>query len=322
MMPPMRNAAVGSILLLSLCCCSLVSAEESDGTAARSINLAGYKTKHDVLEHAHIDKDMSDIETAMKKKDAAGYTEALKIYSSGKNSKLGTGGMRTLAMFWPGAHKNSLGLPTDNEPFLKMFDAYAAHKTFNPHDGAVKAMEGADSAQGPYKTNRVASEWDFRDQVSKKNIAFQVVMIYALHELEVAVEAYGAGQAKDIGQRYLDVWWAFYVGSMESGDGVKGFGPYVLAERRSKFFATGTSTIGNGGVSKVNDILLKATVEISRLMSTDGNIAPMRNIMKCVRAQLKVPLIQGCVMYGMKLPQDLLACLSCRDLTCIQCCAV
>jgi len=126
-------------------------------------------------------------------------------------------------------------------------------------------------------------------------------MVYALHEMEIAIEAYVEAKGSEIAQTYVDVWWAFYAGSLEPGTGVGGYGPYALAERRSKFFGTGTAVIGNGGVSKVNDILLKATVEISRLMSTAGNAPAMNNIMKCVRAQLKIPLIQGCVMYGTKL---------------------
>lgn len=65
-----------------------------------------------------------------------------------------------------------------------------------------------------------------------------------------------------------------------------------MAEKRSKFFKTDTAMIGNGGTSKVNDILLKATMEISKLMRGAGNNDKIKNIMKCVRAQLKVPLIQ------------------------------
>jgi len=298
----MRIVAVGGILLLSLRCCSLVSAEESDGTARVSVNIAGYKTKHDVMEHAFIDKDARDIQNAMRApRTVAGFAEALKIYNDGKNSRTTTKA-RTIAEFWPGAHTNSVGLTSLKQPLWKMFQDYQTLTGFDPHLGAVAAMKGENSGtQGDYAVNRVASHVDFREQVIKKNIEFQIVMVYALHELEIAIEAYVEAKGLEIAQRYVDVWWAFYAGSMETGNGVFGYGPYALAERRSKFFGTGTAVIGNGGVSKVNDILLKATVEISRLMSTQGNAPAMNNIMKCVRAQLKIPLIQGCVMYGTKL---------------------
>jgi len=308
MLPAMRSAAVGGILLLSLCCSSLVSAEESDGTTKVSVCIAGYTTKHDVTEHSVIDKDIRDIETEMKKDSAPGFAEALRIYNDGQNSRT-IDKARTLAEFWPGAHKNSLGLTSIDEPFLKMFDKYEADKDFSPHEGAVAALKGLDDAkQGNYASDNLVKDWDFRDQVAKKNIKFQIVMVYALHELEIAIEAYDASKGKDVAQRYLDVWWAFYAGSLEMGNGEKGYGPYVLAERRAKFFGTETATTSNGGVSKVNDILLRATIEISRLMNSASNTAAMRNIMKCVRAQLKVPLIQGCVMYGRKLSSNVLWC--------------
>jgi len=286
----MRIVPLGGILLLSLRCCSLVSAEESAGTAI-SVNIAGYKTKYDVMEHAFIDKDARDIQHAMRApRTAAGFTEALKIYNDGENS-------RTITI-----NSAAVGLDHLDQPFWKMFKDYQTHTNFDPHLGAVAAMKGEDSdTQGNYATDRIAKDMDFRDQVVQNKIQFQVVMIYALHKLEIAIEYYIQNGRADFAQRYVDVWWAFYAGSMETGNGVFGYGPYALAERRSKFFGTGTAVIGNGGVSKVNDILLKATVEISRLMSTQGNAPAMNNIMKCVRAQLKIPLIQGCVMYGTKL---------------------
>merc|ERR1712216_560198 len=116
---------------------------------------------------------------------------------------------------------------------------------------------------------------------------------------EIAVDEYIKNGVTDVAQRYLDVWWAFYVGSQEYGSG-DGYCPYALAEKRSKFFKTDTAMIGNGGTSKVNDILLKATMEISKRMRGAGNNDKIKNIMKCVRAQLKVPLIQGCIQYGYK----------------------
>merc|ERR1712205_185473 len=100
-------------------------------------------------------------------------------------------------------------------------------------------------------------------------------------------------------QIYVDVWWAFYAGSAETGNG-QGSSTYVLAERRAKFFGTDKVEIGNGGKSKVNEILIKATQEVKRLMRANGNSAALDKLMKCVRAQLKVPLIQGCIQYGYK----------------------
>ena len=305
-----RSAIATAATLLFMC--ALAAAEESDGTAMTSVKIAGFDTTHDVTEHSFIDKDVKDIEDALSQKD---YEEAENIYKNGKNSKMQSA-MRTLADFWPGMHQNTLGLSSADEPFLKMFDAYekatrkeGQQQGIDPHDSVVAALAGGAAGEtherlGDYRNSAVVGTDAFREQVVKKNIKFQVIMLYALHELEIAVAAYkkaqdaGDGPSEDA-QRYVDVWWAFYAGSMETGNG-QGFSTYVLAERRAKFFGTDKAEIGNGGKSKVNEILLKATNEMKRLMRANGNTAAVQKLMKCVRAQLKVPLIQGCIQYGKK----------------------
>ena len=315
-------------LLALLCFCRsrplrplcLAPDAETPGLQA-SVLIAGFPTSHDVMEHAKIDRDVVSIECQVAKHTPAGYAAANKIYEEGgadacsdsvpsqPGSKLGSGGMRTLASFYPGAHENTAGLAhtVATEPFNKMFDEYEAlnnmpgrDKGYNPHSEVVFALKG----EQEYATGddaQITSSAEFRDQVIKKGIKYQVMMIYALHELEIAVAAYkelGAGSDKP--KLYTDVWWAFYAGSRETGSATGGgFSPYKLAEKRAKFFGTDTASINNGGKSKVNDILIKATYEIKRLFSlAEDSTAENDNVMKCVRAQLKVPLIQGCIQYG------------------------
>ena len=56
-----------------------------------------------------------------------------------------------------------------------------------------------------------------------------------------------------------------------------------------------------GGKSKVTSIPLASTNEFKRLLKAGaGNTAALEDILKCVRAQLKVPLIQGCLEYAYK----------------------
>ena len=107
----MVRSAIAVATLLFMC--ALAAAEESDGTAMTSVNIAGIDTTHDVTEHSFIDKDVKDIEDALSRKD---YEEAENIYKNGKNSKM-QNAMRTLADFWPGMHQNSLGLSSADEPF-------------------------------------------------------------------------------------------------------------------------------------------------------------------------------------------------------------
>ena len=63
----------------------------------------------------------------------------------------------------------------------------------------------------------------------------------------------------------------------------------------------GSTIPSPGGKSKVTSILLSSTNEFKRLLKAGaGNTAALEDILKCVRAQLKVPLIQGCLEYGYK----------------------
>lgn len=286
-----------------------------------SVVIAGFATSNDVMEHAKIDRDVESIECEVAKHTDVGYATAKTIYEEGgadscsdsvpshPGSKLGSGGMRTLASFWPGAHENTAGLAhtVANEPFNKMYDAYEAlnnmnerDKGYNPHSEVLLALNG-DKEYDNTGVGPITNSAEFRDQVIKKGIKYQVMVIYALHELEIAVAAYKElGAASEKPMLYADVWWAFYAGSRETGSAVGGgFSPYKLPEKRAKFFGTDTASINNGGKSKVNDILIKATYEIKRLFGMTGDqTAAIDNVMKCVRAQLKVPLIQGCIEYG------------------------
>jgi hypothetical protein len=120
--------------------------------------------------------------------------------------------------------------------------------------------------------------------------------------MEAALQKYKEDPAAntDAAVHLLDEWWVFYAGSLEDGTG-SGKSAYILAEKRSKFFGTNTWEVGNGGKSKVNAILLSATNEFKRLLKAGaGNEAALVDVLKCVRAQLKVPLIQGCIQYAYK----------------------
>ena len=75
-----------------------------------------------------------------------------------------------------------------DEPFGKLFDDWkASNGSIDAHEAIVAALDGADSTKyGAFKTGSVASKYDYRSQVIKKNLKFQVLMLYALHEVEAA----------------------------------------------------------------------------------------------------------------------------------------
>jgi len=142
-----------------------------------------------------------------------------------------------------------------------------------------------------------------RNQIIKKLIQYQIVHLYAQHEIEDALVKYAA--ATDANRAELgvvwDEFWAFYAGSMETGTG-NGVGAYTNAESRSDFFQTpgSSATSTNGPKSMVNDFLLKAAQNGRDLIKTAGNGEKLNDIAKCIRAQIKVPLLQGCIMYAYK----------------------
>jgi hypothetical protein len=333
-MAPLRSVALHCPLLpafsrsacpclqVSLLCPLCLPFDAKTPCVQAAVVIAGFRTSNDVMEHAKIDKDIQSIECEVAKKTDAGYAAALKTYREGgadacsdavpsqPGSKLGNGGMRTLASFWPGAHANTAGLAhtVADEPYNKMYDEYKKLNNMNnrgtegydPHSEVEYAFKGEKEYEA-IPANTITGSHEFRDQVIKKGIRYQIMMIYAVHELEIAVAAYKdsrLGRTSVKPMLYADVWWAFYAGSMETGSGA-GFSAYQNAERRAKFFGTDTASINNGGKSKVNDILIKATYEIKRLFGqTSDQTAAIDRVMKCVRAQLKVSLIQGCIEYG------------------------
>ena len=140
-----------------------------------------------------------------------------------------------------------------------------------------------------------------RNQIIKKLIQYQIVQLYAQHKIEEALVKYASAtdaNRAEVGVVW-DEFWAFYAGSMETG-AANGVAAYVNAESRSEFFQTrsAASTSGNGPKSMVNDFLLKAAQNGRDLIKTAGNGEKLNDIAKCIRAQMKVPLIQGCLLYA------------------------
>ena len=206
--------------------------------------LAGYTIgvpSNPVTEHAKIDLDMKEIEDLMAK-DPPDWAGAKTIYQTGKNSKKSDGSLRTLSSF---------SLRPD-EPFGKLYTAYNTATLpfgYNPHTLVTAALTGEDSnTTGPWATGMIANKKDFRSQVVKKVISFQIVMLYALHEMEDALTKYRANPAAaDAAVHALDEWWAFYAGSKETG-ATTGVSTYIIAEKRAKFFGTDKFDAGNGAL--------------------------------------------------------------------------
>jgi len=192
-----------------------------------------------VTEHAKIDLDIQEMEAEMKK-SPPDWAAAKAIYDDGKNSKKSDTVNRKISGF----------TLKPLEPFGKLYTDYntaTLPKGYSPHALVTDALVGANSnITGAWGTGSIANKKDFRSQVVKKVIKFQIVMLYALHEMEAALVKYNdPAKTAEEAIHALDEWWVFYAGSLEDGK-ASGYSAYILAEKRGKFFGTDSYDAGNG----------------------------------------------------------------------------
>lgn len=281
----------------------------------------------DVSSHAKIDLDIKEIMDAVGKAD---WGTAAKIYVEGKNSVKSSGEKRTLQGF--SKSYAAEGTAKQDEPMAKLVNAFwgrfdYADKVVSaalgncanalPEDNCPgiddQAPEGFPSL-GNFGTGALAKGDDVRSQLIKKGVAYASTWMYALHEMEVALVKYKAGEydVANGAPYYLDEAWVFYAGSEESGN-ADGSGPYTGGEKFGKLFGTYGYEMGTGGRSYANKELLYQFTAMQRLLQTAGNDEALEDIAKCIRSQFMVPLIQGCLSYTFKassedlVPQDSVA---------------
>jgi len=306
-----RGLAVALLLACCLCC---ARAEEAAGALAPGdivpttvAGYAGYVANSNVEQHSRIDLDIRAVLKA-----GSDWEEAKKVYEEGEYSVKGDGSKRTLKSFstkWIADSASEQG-----EPLVRL-----AHEYWGRGDYAdahiMAALEGRDlEGYGMYASGKLASTADARKQIVEKVLQFSSVWLYALHEVESAYKKYqdeSLGEARfgfDGAAHALNEGWVFYVGSLEDGsqesgeadDDGKGYGPYILAEKRAPDFQTGGYVSTNGGTSRVNLELMYQFTAMKRYLATPGNTEVIGDILKCIRAQFKVPAIQGCLLYTYK----------------------
>ena len=247
----------------------------------------------DVASHSKIDLDIQEIKTAVGQSD---WATAKQIYEGGKNSKKPDGTVRNLKSF---STSFSTAGASQAEPLAQLGKAYWGRYDYG-NAMVTAALTGQDDAQfGNYATGSLAKKADARSQVIEKGIQFSAVWQYALHEMESALAKYKEGKY-DVAKGapyYLDEAWAFYAGSLETG-GATGVSTYIAAEKQGPKFGTQGYQTGTAGRSRVTMELLYQFNAMQRYLQTPGNDEAIANIAKCVRAQWKVPLIQGCLYYA------------------------
>ena len=254
-----------ALLLLALFVAGAV-AEESDGAAAAGSTdcvvtsagavtgnccLAGYEPstkKSGVDNHALAVLDIKEIEGKLGL-SPPDYAGAEVIYATTGMMRPTTSGFKKFASDYP---------IKPAEPLGKMYTDYP----WDPQGEVTKAIKGT----APYAASTGGTD-DARIQVIKKTLKFQVLQMYAFHEIESAVfSKYNAGATqtdKDNAVHAWDEFWAFYAGKLEEGTG-SGYGPYILGEKRSSFFGTDTKSMKNGGEASSQHSLASPVLAAAR----------------------------------------------------------
>jgi hypothetical protein len=143
------------------------------------------------------------------------------------------------------------------------------------------------------------------EQIIKKATAYIVILMFAIRELEDALddcqEACTIESCNDDPVHAWDVAAAFYVGSLELEDG-SGSGKltYALADKRCGNFATCGETMDQtSGTSKVNlEIIRNLSVGQGKLAK--GECASARAEADEIQRLMLIPLIQGTLRYAWK----------------------
>jgi hypothetical protein len=230
---------------------------------------------------------LQDMITEMKKATPEGYLAAAKLYESGKYSVKSDNTVRNIKDF--PIHST--------DPLGKLYTDYS----WDPHGLVAAALAGTDDTMyGAFGKGSIANKPDARLQIVQKTIQFQILQLHALHEMEAALAEYEKTDSTSTNPTHMwDEFWAFYTGSGETGTG-NGVGPYINGEKRAAFFGTTTTTISDGGGSMVNSKILKAAQSGRNMTLSTGHSGHLQNAAKCIRAQFKVPVIQGCIEYAYK----------------------
>jgi hypothetical protein len=179
--------------------------------------LGGYQPVSDVGEHAKISADLCDIEARLTAAPVD-FTAARAVYRDGKHSAEGDG-RRTLGKFALESRSS--------EDTLGHYERYLGRAWLDVF------VDGALTGAGPFAgeapaVRRVAAEVGMRDQI---------VVAWALHELDAAVEkAKNSSYVKKTGAPHnWDEVWAYYHGEKPL------CGPYATADARGKDFGKGTA---------------------------------------------------------------------------------
>eukprot|EP00808_Paulinella_micropora_P021257 g71241.t1 len=293
------------------------------GTCSTSMDIAGYSTLSDVMQHTRIDLDLKTIDESVGLGTPAGYTAAGNTYRNGKFSFHQNGTQRSIKQF---SVRSLAGKPNDQfatEPWFKMFNAYwFTLKGIGPQYQYANALSEAALNGTSITTNITNSSTQvtlnfgtvgtaFRAEAAEKAPMFFNVWYYVVWEMEDAV--------RDCRDRTWDfkvdggeVSWdeapAFWTGSLE-GSGLEGndagYGLFGKATKQCRRFATCYDADADGdGYAMVNKKLFGCFAQGKALMmerNANGYSEDVCKELEVVKnesvKQMMVPMVQGTIYY-------------------------
>ncbi|KAH9247358.1 hypothetical protein BASA81_015075 [Batrachochytrium salamandrivorans] len=199
-------------LALFLACALLVNAQSA---------LNGYHFQTNVTDLLGIATDMNEFYALL---DVEDYTAAENLYKNGKNSKLASGGLRSM---------QSLADKAAGEELFELFKAYHGFAAYG--DNAMLAIL---RGQGNY----AGKERAYRDEAASKIVGYTVVLQAVVHELALGAKACRSGATPAQIIAYVDAAWAYYGSTSFAG----------VVSRCS----TTSSCTANGGSTITNELLV------------------------------------------------------------------
>ena len=150
---------------------------------------------------------------------------------------------------------------------------------------------------------------EFRIEAAQKTSAYQNIWMYAIWEMQDAINDCHANDLKlndDPNVKAWDEFWAFYAGSLEGTEvGVYPLGAslYRLAQKRCQNFGTCTADVDGdwtNGVAMVNHRIMQHHIDGHMLLTHKAGTTGCEAVeaaKDAIVAQMSVPLLQGALRY-------------------------
>jgi len=251
----------------------------------------GYTPVSDVVEHSEISLDVCAIKGVISE-GLVNYSKASSIYMYGENSMKTSGSMRTLVDM---AQKSS------TSPLWSEYVAYFSGATWMD-DLVTSALSGEREAHADHMHSGEQYTWtkeESRKKVIIMGTSDQILAMYAIHELDYALEKLSLGSI-DPSSGAPHAWdegFAFYSGTQDSD-----CAPYRTAEKLAVDFGT-TGT----GKSRVNELILNQFVLGQEACLRVGGLSDATSARKEIVRLMSIPYAQGTLKAAAQLDDNLAA---------------